>query len=122
MRVSRRDNCDRYYLFQFLGFGIFLHKIHHDEELGIFHNHPWDWFSIILGSYLEERFGQPLKIVRWFNWARGTQHHRIILFKPVWTIFFHGRRYNCWEVINLKGEVIDTEPWRAIGGRTSYVP
>jgi hypothetical protein len=31
-KVSRRDNLDRYYVLQALGFGLFVHRIHHNEE------------------------------------------------------------------------------------------
>lgn len=122
-RVSRRDNLDRYYLLQVGGFGVFLHRIHHDEDKDVFHNHPWNGVSLIFGSYTEERFGQPPRIRRWLNRIVAPRHHRVELHAgPVWTLFVHGRRYNQWEVIRRDGTLIEKEPWRGVGGRTSYSP
>ena len=123
-RVSKRDNLDRYYLFELFGFAVFLHKIHHDEEVGVLHSHPWNGLSFIFGSYLEEKVGKPKRRVRFFNRIVAPVHHRVELAdtKPVWTIFFHGRRYNRWEVVDSTGKILDVEPWRGVGGRTSYAP
>jgi hypothetical protein len=123
VKVSRRDNLDRHYVLQWRGFGLFAHRIHHDEDADIFHSHPWNGFSIILGGYLEERFGER-PAMRWlFNVIRGDVFHRVTLPRgPVWTIFVHGRRWNRWAVRHRDGRVLDVEPWRDVGGRTSYAP
>lgn len=123
MKVSRRDNLDRYYVLKLFGFGLFVHRIHHDEEEGIYHSHPWNGVSIILGSYLEERYGEEPKIRRFFNTIKATRFHRVSLPNgPVWSIFIHGKRCNLWAVKNATGRILSTEPWRGIGGRTSYIP
>jgi len=122
-RVSRRDNLDRHYVLSVFGFGLFVHRIHHDEKPDIYHSHPWDGVSLILGSYTEEQRGKPKRIRRFFNVLRAPVHHRVELRAgPVWSIFVHGRRYNRWEVVRKDGSVIDVEPWKGIGGRTSYEP
>lgn len=121
MKVSKRDNLDRYYLLQAFGFGIFLHHAHHDEKVDVYHSHPWNGFSFIFGSYLEEHRGKPKRLRRWFNTIKATRHHRVELPNgPVWTLFFHGRRYNRWEVVDKAGTVLAVEPWRDVGGRTNY--
>lgn len=121
-RVSRRDNLDRYYLLQVLGFGLFLHRIHHDEP-DSFHSHPWDGVSLILGAYLEERMGETPRVRRGWNVICATRFHRVTLpHGPVWTLFLHGRRYNRWAVKARSGVVLDVEPWRGVGGRGSYTP
>ena len=120
MKISRRDNLDRYYLLQLFGYGIFLHKMHHDEEKDIFHNHPWPWFSIILGKYKEQKAGQEIVIQRFINWNNSQTYHRVELFKPTWSIFVHGKRNNKWSVIDSEYNVITTEPWRGVGGVASY--
>ncbi len=123
MKVSRRDNLDRYYLFSRWGFALFLHHVHHDEEPDLYHSHPWSGLSFIFGRYREQRFGEKPKC-RWgFHWVPARRHHRVDLpWGPVWTLFFHLRRSNRWEVMDDTGEVISIEPWRAIGGPTSYRP
>ena len=125
MRVSRRDNLDRYYVLQWKGFGLFVHHIHHDELPDVFHSHPWSGVSFILGSYLEERFGEAPHLRRFFNAIRAERFHRVSLPNgPVWTVFVHGRRpeWHRWSVKHRDGRVIDTEPWRGVGGRKLYVP
>lgn len=123
MKVSKRDNLDRHYLLQAFGFGLFLHRMHHDEAANVFHSHPWDGVSLILGSYKEERYGEPSQIRRWFNVISGPRFHRVTLPSgPVWSLFFHFRRYNQWAVKHRDGRILDVEPWRAVGGRTSYAP
>lgn len=123
MRISRRDNLNRYYLLQAFGYGVFLHHMHHDEELDVFHSHPWDGVSFILGSYLEERYGEAPMFCRFLNVIRAERFHRVSLPDgPVWSLFIHGRRKNRWAVKHRSGKVLDVEPWRGVGGRTSYAP
>jgi len=121
VKVSRRDNLDRYYLLQAFGFGLFVHRIHHSEDTDTFHSHPWGWFSLIFGSYVEERLDEAPRTRRWWNRIRAGEAHRVELPKgPVWTILVHGRRRVPWQVFDRSGRVLDTEPWRGVGGRTSY--
>lgn len=96
---------------KFLGFGLFLHKLHHDEDVGIYHNHPWNGVSLILGSYLEQKLGGEPKRKRFFNYVNG-KHHRVALLRPVWTVFLHFRRKRKWTVIDYDGQLLQTEPWR----------
>lgn len=122
-KVSERNTAKRYYVFSLFGFAIFIHRLYKDEEKGVYHNHPWSGISLILGSYLEQRFGEAPKLRRLFHFLPATTHHRLELPNgPVWTIFFHFRRSNKWTVINDNGDVLVEEPWRGIGGITSYKP
>lgn len=122
-KVSRRENCDRYYIFSLFGFALFVHYIHNDEEKDIYHNHPWSGISFIFGEYLEQRLNEGLKKHSWFHWLPAKTHHRLELPNgPVWTLFFHFRRSNRWTVVNESEKILVTEPWRAIGGTTSYKP
>jgi hypothetical protein len=123
MKISRRDNLDRFYVLQARGFGLFVHHMHHDENVDVFHSHPWDGVSLIFGGYLEERFEKRPRM-RWlFNVIRAKHFHRVTLpMGPVWSIFVHGRRKNEWAVKHRDGRILDTEPWHGIGGRTAYAP
>lgn len=124
MKVSRRATVDRYYIVKLAGFAVFVHHIHHDDPPDVMHSHPWPWLSIILGSYDEERFGEPVRRRRLFNFIRAGDPHRVTLPNgPVWTILIHGRRRCPWAVIDRDGVVIDVEPWRGVENpdRTSYV-
>lgn len=83
----------------------FLHHIHRADHERDLHDHPWSWsFSIVLcGSYDEERptdchhsdcTSTKTRRVRWFNFIRGTDVHRITqLHGDVWTLFVHGPRH-----------------------------
>ena len=86
---------------------VYLHKFVAPDTPG-HHNHPSTWsFSLILwGSYTEQRFDRPpfarclphitTRRVRWFNWLRPHQYHRIQDLHPgpgtsgVWTLFVCG--------------------------------
>ena len=122
MKISKRANVNRYYLLKFFGLGVFLHKIHHSDP-EVFHSHPWSWFSIIFGSYWENRvFGRWRKRTL-FNFCKYGHCHRVVIDKPVWTLFFHGRRQGTWIVTDKTGEILETNPWRGVDNqdRVDYV-
>lgn len=119
IKVSRRDNVNRYYLIKFFGYGIFLHYIHHDEPES-FHNHPWPGLSLILGSYKEEKLNERARVKWFFNWVGKTPHRVTLPNGPVWTLFFHFKKNNQWKVFNKAGQILSEEPWKGIGGRTNY--
>ena len=125
IKVSKRENCDRYYLFQGFGFGIFIHKLHTDETPDVFHTHPWNAISFILGSYKEQKINGGSVKKSFFNFVRAKTPHRIeVGDKPVWTLFFHGRKCNKWGVFNKNCDQIDSEPWDGMENpdRKSFVP
>ncbi len=84
-----------------------LHHIHRADHERDLHNHPWTFaFSIVLrGSYDEERLCNhehgcekvTSRTVRWFNFIRGGDFHRITrLHGDVWTLFVTGPRTQSW--------------------------
>jgi hypothetical protein len=91
-----------------LGVRVMLHNIHREDHERDLHDHPWPAVSLILrGSYDEER---PVpchhadecsvtvtKRVRWYNWLRVGDWHRITkLHGNVWTLFVSGERTTTW--------------------------
>lgn len=111
MKVSRRGSIDRYYVLQLWGFAIFVHRIHHSDPAEVYHDHPWSFFSLIFGWYLEERPGKRPRR-RWlWNWVRAGHPHRVTITRPVWTLLFHGRRKGEWKVYDNDGRVKEVEPW-----------
>jgi hypothetical protein len=77
--------------------------------------------SFILGGYLEERFGEAPRRRYLLNVIRADRFHRVTLpHGPVWSLFVHGRRRNRWAVKSRAGRVLSEEPWRGVGGPTSY--
>lgn len=115
MKVSKRENCDRYYLLKLFGIGIFLHKIHTSEKVDVFHTHPWNGISFIFGSYNEQHIGEPLRKKSYFNFVKAKTPHRVeVGVKPVWTLFIHGPKCNTWAVFDKTNKVLDTEPWNGL--------
>lgn len=121
-KVSRGESLDRFYLLNLFGFGIFLHRIHHSDPVYLYHSHPWNGLSLILGSYWEVFRGQRGRAQRqsFFNWIRADRHHRVIVDRPVWTLFIHGRRCNRWSVVDETGATVSIEPWRGDTGHKDY--
>jgi hypothetical protein len=120
MKVSKGASLDRYYLFKLFGFGLFLHKIHHSDPVERFHSHPWSGLSVIFGTYIEKFVDGTFKHRRWFNWINAKRHHQVIINKPTWTLFFHLPKSNQWEIVDYKGDVIATEPWKGDQGYKDY--
>ena len=122
VKVSRGQSLDRFYLLKLFGFGIFLHRIHDSDPVYLYHSHPWNGWSFILGYYDEVIRGQPGRARRryFFNRIRADQHHRVIADRPVWTLFFHGRRCNRWSIVDEAGKVVSQEPWRGESGHKDY--
>ena len=127
-KVSRGESLDRIYLFKLFGFGVFLHRIHHSDPNCLYHSHPWNGVSIIVGTYVEcflprcslkfrpeERRSRCL-----INFVRAKRHHRVEVKCPTWTLFIHGRKCNQWEIVNDQGYKV-VAPWKGIpDGVKSY--
>ena len=131
IKISRGDSLDRFYLIKLFGFGVFLHRIHHSDPPRTFHSHPWNGVSLIFGNYWEEFadearpnkdgscvFGAKHHPRKWFNRVKANRHHRTVVDKPTWTLFFHGRKCNQWSVIK-DGKSVQT-PWENAEGHKSY--
>lgn len=71
---------------------IKLHYIHKSDDN--FHTHPWNAWSFIFGSYYEFRDDEPLARRWFFNRVFAHTPHKVIIKKPVWTLFWHGPRIN----------------------------
>lgn len=79
------------------GWCMYLHRFCSRDFDG-HHNHPWAWsVSIVLkGGYTESRVTShpachSTRRVRWFNFLRSTDYHRIEeLHGETWTLFFCG--------------------------------
>jgi hypothetical protein len=86
-----------------------LHRINcSDTE---FHSHPWNGISLIFGSYVEQAMGEEHRRIG-FNYISAQTPHRIIVSKPVWTLFIHGQRINeNWTYGGTKA------PWRGDDSR-----
>ena len=89
---------DRFILLKTPLFTIMLHQIFRPDGQRDLHDHPWNFFSIILrGSYVEDT-GSGIRECRWFNFKRKTDRHSIrkVRRAPTWTLVFTGRRTRVW--------------------------
>lgn len=121
---------ERFALFSFPGFAARLHHIVREDRDRHLHDHPWDFWSIMLpgGSYVEARpydVDDPLWIgeeevtvetVRLpgsIAFRRATDRHKITAVTgEVWTLFITGPYKNQWGFFTRKGKV----PYRAYLG------
>ncbi len=118
--ISRGESLDRIYLFKLFGYGVFLHHIHASDP-DLYHNHPWNGFSFIFGSYWEVFRDSPavFRLRCGFNRLTAKRHHRVLVDRPVWTLFFHGPKCNTWEIVDDAGRKV-TKPWEGAEGVKSY--
>ncbi len=80
---------DRYYILP----RVKLHRIHSSDAE--FHTHPWNGISIIFGRYTEIRSDEGVPTTRWFfNRVFAFIGHKVLVDRPVWTLFIHGKRRN----------------------------
>lgn len=121
MKVSRGDSLDRFYLLKAFGWGVFVHRIHHTDPVGLYHSHPWSGLSIILGGYNEVFRSNPNRVHRrrWFNLLKANRHHRVIIDRPVWTLFIHAPKSNQWEIVDGQDGKV-AAPWEGDKGHKSY--
>lgn len=85
-------------------FSIYIHKIYKADEDEYMHDHPWNYFNMILhGSYTEKYFDDDMEQLKYltpgncgFNMA--TRFHKIEKLNSlvVTTLFITGRRKRDW--------------------------
>lgn len=96
-------------------FSIWIHGIYSADKDEHLHNHPWDYFSLVLkGSFLEET-ESGTKIMRPLSYVKrdGSEFHKIkILFTPkVYTLFITSPPKRDWGY-KVKGKIIQHDIYR----------
>ena len=109
------DYLLRYYLFRTPWGSVFLHRFL-APDIDRFHDHPWNWCSIMLaGGYTERMLDGTGRNV-WpgqITFRAAETFHMVTDVEPdggTWTLFLHGKRRRIW------GELVDGK-WVAIGGK-----
>lgn len=75
-----------------------LHRILRSDNAEALHDHPWDFWSLLLsGGYLEvtpagERWCPRFSLVR----RQAEDLHRLVLTRPVWTLVWTGPLRRKW--------------------------
>lgn len=108
----------RFYLFHTERVSAFLHYLRRGDRDRDLHDHPWDWWAVLLtGTYVEEipvdldtyttAGDRRTKLVRRWpmipRFMKAEQLHRLHLHKPVWTLFIHFKRRRTWGFQTVKG-------------------
>lgn len=88
-------------------FGLKLHRVLREDWARDLHDHPWWFFSIVLrGGYVEVIGGSHIRRVRFWNWKRSTDAHRIVRVEPnTWTLVITGRKSREWGFWPARGWV-----------------
>lgn len=99
----------RVYVLMTPWFGIMFHRIFRPDRQRDLHDHPWNFFSLVLRGRYEEEVDCPTcraagdfhpepRTVRWWNYKRAEDRHRIawVSRSPVWTLVFTGRKRRKW--------------------------
>lgn len=94
----------RYRLLSTRWFSIYIHKIYKSDQDLHLHDHPWNYFNMILkGGYIEETIENNCKkknvmIHYRYSFRKATQCHKILhMITPcVTTLFITGKSYRTW--------------------------
>lgn len=117
----KKDYLWRLRIIQTPWFGVYLHKLCTPDPRDTLHNHPWNFFSIILrGGYKEyiqcncdfehcDYYAVRRHVTR-FNYKplKNSFHWIAELDKdPTWTLVFVGRRRRVWGYLDREGNYTD---------------
>lgn len=99
---------------------VYLHKIDGPDPDRNPHDHPWLALCFVLwGGYCQFRHGRGMSRfegVRWFNYLRRDEYHRILSVRPnTWTLCFCGPVFRSWGFLMSDGRHM---PWREYLGLT----
>jgi hypothetical protein len=80
--------------------GVKIHRIDQPDGAPDLHDHPWPFLSIVLrGAYVELLPDGTTRRVRWINFKRPCDAHRIVALaggRRVWTFVVTGRASRTW--------------------------
>lgn len=108
--INRRDHdpyLERYSILMTKRLCIYLHKFVGSDNVG-FHDHPFRWhISIMLSGSYDEVTEDGIKTrhapsIAYFD---GNYKHRVIVNKPCYTLFIHGKRVKGWGFFTDSGYV-----------------
>lgn len=111
----------RYRLLSTRWFSIYIHKIYKaDQDLHL-HDHPWNYFNIILnGGYVEETnvngcIKKNIMVNFKSSCRKATQCHKILhmITPSVTTLFITGKSYRTWGY-NVNNSWIDHLTYREL--------
>jgi hypothetical protein len=105
----------RYHLFSTPWFHCWIHHIFRADEDRHLHDHPWNFFGVVLkGGYIEEtEKGLCDRLPFSINYGRHTYTHKIakVLSKKTVTLFFVGRETYDWGY-HVDGKIVPNANYR----------
>jgi hypothetical protein len=110
-RINDVNNADAPYVLRWViadtpWFKLYIHKIARSEDLGIYHDHPWPFMSIMLENGYTEEIKKPSGACERTVYKPGDvifhkpgTPHRLELIndKPCWTLFMCGPQVRKWK-------------------------
>ena len=105
----------RWRLIEILGRGIFIHHFTRSDKDLHLHDHPWDFYSLVLkGGYVElTKDGTVTRNPGDFGFIAAEKLHQIksLLTDSSWTLIFRGKRKRVWGY-DVDGEWVDNIKYR----------
>ena len=90
----------RFAIFEGLLFSIYIHYIYKEDKDPLLHDHPWNYFNLILkGSYTEEFYGgEQIVSPGFYSYQNANRFHKIkhVNTDKVITLFITGKRFREW--------------------------
>lgn len=82
-------------------FGFFSIRLHHwlkSDDTRHFHDHAWDFVSVVLWGNLTDRTASGNEKRRWLSVKRFSAEHKhmVVVEKPAWTLLFCGKDRRQW--------------------------
>lgn len=78
--------------------GIYLHRFGAPDPRSTWHDHPWNFVSVLLRGGYHETTPEGFRHVTRWNHKRAEDLHAIVSLDrvPAWTLMFVGRRRRVW--------------------------
>jgi hypothetical protein len=81
--------------------GIFSIRLHHwlrSDDLRNFHDHGWDFISIVLWGHVFDKSPAGMRRRGWLSVTRfkAEHQHMVIVTQPAWTLLITGRERRTW--------------------------
>jgi hypothetical protein len=99
----------RYAIFECFWFNIYLHRIFRDDQDKDPHNHPWNFWSIILwGAFIEDGLHDKtsgIKSVGTCHYMSMKDYHKNRVISTVTTLVLTGKRSQDWGYMTKDGYV-----------------
>ncbi len=86
------------WIIDFKWFSIRLHHWLKSDDLRHMHDHPWDFYSLVLWGSIIDRTESGDEQRNWLSLRKFKAEHRhaAVINKPCWTLLFCGREKRVW--------------------------